>query len=87
MKNIFIHQRSSIVMKNRMFLKIMLISLFVFITVFFMVNLTYAQQNSSWIEFDDIDQLAEDAQYIQWEIKAYKFYTVTIYFEDDDGDD
>ena len=73
-------------MKKRRFLKVMEI-LSVFTILFFMAGYSMAQQNNAWIEFGDIDQSAEDAQYIQWEIKASKFYGVTIYFEDDDGDD
>ena len=73
-------------MKKRIFLKVMEI-LSVFTILFFMAGYSAAQGNNAWIEFGDIDQSAEDAQYIQWEIKASKFYGVTIYFEDDDGDD
>lgn len=71
-------------MKNGNFLKVLGTSLFILITLFFMVNNTLAQE--VWIEFDDIDQIAEDAQYLQWEIKASRYYQVTVYLEDDDGD-
>lgn len=66
-------------------LKVLGIVLFLFVSLFFMANRSWAEK--PWIEFDDIDESADDAQFIRWEIRAEKTYDVVVYMEDDDGND
>ena len=67
------------------FLKVLGIGLFLIVSLFFMANRSLAEK--PWIEFDDIDESADDAQFIRWEIKAEKAYDVVVYMEDDDGNE
>jgi len=72
-------------MRKTRFLKVLGIGLFLFVSLFFIANRSLAEK--PWIEFDDIDESADDAQFIRWEIKAEKAYDVVVYMEDDDGHD
>ena len=72
-------------MKKIRFLKVLGISLFLMGSLFFTVNQSLAEK--PWVEFGDIDESADDAQCIKWEIKAEKAYDVVVYMEDDDGNE
>jgi len=67
------------------FSKVSGIGLFLFVSLFFIANRSLAEK--PWIQFDDIDESADDAQFIKWEIKAEKAYDVVVYMEDDDGNE
>ena len=71
-------------MKKVWFLKVLGISLFVFAALFFIAGQTLAD---TYIEFDNIDKNATEAQKIYWEIKAWQSYKVVLYMDDDSGDD
>jgi hypothetical protein len=77
--------REGIIMKKIRFLKVLGIGLFLFVSLFFIANRSLAEK--PWIELDNIDESADDAQFIKWEIKAEKAYDVVVYMEDDDGND
>ena len=66
-------------------LKVWGISLFLMGSFFFTANQSLAEK--PWVELGEIDESADDAQCIKWEIKAEKAYDVVVYMEDDDGNE
>ncbi|MEW5801549.1 MAG: hypothetical protein AB1847_05515 [bacterium] len=72
-------------MKKIWFLKALGMVLFLFTALFFTANQILAATTDTYIEFDNIDESAQNAQYIRWEAKAKLAYDVVVTMIDDDG--